>query len=213
MFTGIVEEIGVVEALKTDDNGGCLQLHCQHAGDGMKSGDSLAVQGICLTITQLYPSAVGGKRLQFDLGSETVRRTNLSELRTGEGVHLERPLSLQSRLHGHLVQGHVDGVGVLKEYRNEGGSLLLNVIAPASLFDYMISQGSIAVDGVSLTIVSLQENPNNTPNFSFMLTPHTQRMTTLGKRSLGSKLNLEIDMLAKYVHRFLYHLPPDTFIC
>ena len=214
MFTGVIEKMGVVRSLSVNTQQGCLRVGCPSVKsvgsdwglESFKLGDSLAVQGVCLTITHRETSPAGELLLQFDLGSETLRRTNLSELTTGDKVHLERPLCLNDRLHGHLVQGHVDNLGELRQQHPEGDSLLLKVAVPKSLFRYLIPQGSIAVDGVSLTIGSLPESTSEYW-FSFMLTPYTQQQTTLATKKLGEKLNLEVDMMAKYASHLLSRIP------
>jgi riboflavin synthase len=188
MFTGIVEERGRVRSV-----GGPLEVEATTVAADSSIGDSIAVNGVCLTVTNRDDG-----RLTFDLAEETLERSTLGTLAEGDPVNLERPVTLLSRLGGHLVQGHVDGVGIVEEIRKaEGGETMRISIAP-SLLSYVVEKGSIAVDGVSLTVASTENG-----TFSVALVPHTLAATTLGSVSVGDRVNLEVDILAKYVESLL----------
>jgi riboflavin synthase len=185
MFTGIVEERGRVRTL----DGGRLVVACRTVGDDAAMGDSVAVNGVCLTGVGAAPGS-----LSFDLAPETLSRTTLSRLRPDDPVNLERPLTLASRLGGHLVQGHVDGVGTVRSSSGNGQGIRLRIALPERLRPYMVEKGSVAVDGVSLTVAAADEE-----GFEVALVPHTLEVTTLGARRPGDEVNLEADVLAKYV--------------
>jgi riboflavin synthase len=185
MFTGIVEERGRVRTL----DGGRLVVACRTVGDDAAVGDSVAVNGVCLTVVGAAPGS-----LSFDVAPETLSRTTLSRLRPGDPVNLERPLTLASRLGGHLVQGHVDGVGTIRSSSGNGQGIRLRIALPERLRPYMVEKGSVAVDGVSLTVAAADEE-----GFEVALVPHTLEVTTLGDRRPGDEVNLEADVLAKYV--------------
>jgi riboflavin synthase len=195
MFTGIVEELGQVAAL----DGGRLRITSSKVLDGAHVGDSIAVDGCCLTVSQF-----GAGWWEADLSDETLRRTTLGELRPGDDVNLERPVRLQDRLGGHIVQGHVDGVGEVIRPAPD-----LQVRMPRELLRYVVEKGSVAVDGVSLTVVDVLDD-----GFTVALIPHTCEVTTLGQRRLGDAVNLEVDVTVKYVERLLTwqdgSVPPGT---
>ena len=186
MFTGIVEELG--EVVRCSD--GRLLVRCQKVPEDFPVGASVAVNGVCLTVVEN-----GGGSLAFDLSEETLHRTALSRLTAGSPVNLERPVTLTSRLGGHLVQGHVDGVGLVVDVGRDG---VVTIEAPSPLARYLVDKGSVAVDGVSLTITGVDGN-----RFTVALVPHTLEMTTLGRTQSGDPVNLEADVIAKYVERFL----------
>ncbi len=190
MFTGIVEERGEVLAL----DGGRLSIGCHVVVADSPLGASVAVNGTCLTVVDRDDEHLG-----FDLTDETVARTSLRRLGTGHPVNLERPVSLAARLGGHIVQGHVDGVGTIDaiELGSDGGALL-RVRVPAELLRYAIEKGSITVDGVSLTVASLHDD-----GVTIALIPHTRAVTTLGTVAVGDPVNLEMDMIARYVERLM----------
>lgn len=201
MFTGIVEAKGTVVAVSRSSGGMRLAVDLAEL-DGLRPGDSLAVNGVCLTITGLQ-SAVAS----MDVVLETLRRTTLKDLRPGEPVNLERPARPTSLLGGHVVQGHVDAVGRVMARRPHGEGILLEVAAPADVMRYVVPKGSIAVDGVSLTVVS--ETPGGR-GFVVALIPHTLAATTLGRRMVGAPVNLEADVLGKYVERLLASAQGDA---
>jgi riboflavin synthase len=189
MFTGIVEERGAVRSAGP----GRLEVACRTVVEGSDVGSSVAVNGVCLTVVDR-----GEGRLGFDLSEETLRRTSLGRLREGDPVNLERPVTLSTRLGGHLVQGHVDGVGTITALeRSEDGATV--VVRPQSgLERYLAEKGSVAVDGVSLTVARLHEGA-----FEVALIPHTLEATTFGSAAVGDPVNLEVDVIAKYVERLM----------
>lgn len=190
MFTGIVEEVG--EVLERRDSR--LVVSARVVQEGTAHGASIAVSGACLTVVE-----IGSGRLGFDVGPETRERTTLGGLRPGDLVNLERPLRLGGLVGGHLVQGHVDGVGTVAELRRDAASARLTVQwRGTGLTALLIPQGSVAVDGVSLTVATLRDG-----EFEIMLIPHTLEHTTLGGLAPGMRVNLEADMIAKYVERVL----------
>ncbi|MBI3648164.1 MAG: riboflavin synthase [Actinobacteria bacterium] len=190
MFTGIVEELGEVAAIE----GGRLVVACRTLARDADVGASVAVNGTCLTVV-----ANGGDALAFDLSGETLARTSLGRLSPGASVNLERPVTLGARLGGHLVQGHVDDVGEVVAREPDGaGGALLKVRVPAELLRYVVEKGSIAVDGVSLTAAALDG-----AEVAIALIPHTLAATTLGTAAPGDPVNLEVDVIAKYVERLL----------
>ena len=188
MFTGIVEEVGQV-ILKVPDK---LTVRAQKVLEGLKLGDSIAVNGACLTITNLDKSS-----FTVDLMPETLRQTNLGLLNYGDEVDLERPLSLGSRLGGHLVQGHVDSTGRVTLVKPEGEAKIMGFKASDEVMRYIVKKGFVAVDGVSLTVTDLNQN-----SFQVSLVQSSQRNTILGARKIGDLVNLEVDIMAKYAERF-----------
>ena len=193
MFTGIVEEIGTVQRLAESEGGWRLVVQGALAASDSRLGDSIAVNGVCLTIARREADA-----LTFGLAPETLARTNLGDLRPGDGVNLERALPANGRIGGHFVQGHVDGTGTLAERRPDGDSLRVAVQAPPELLRYLVPKGYIAVDGTSLTLIDVRDD-----RFTFMLVAYTQQNIVLPRRPLGARVNLEVDVLAKYAERFL----------
>jgi riboflavin synthase len=190
MFTGLIEEVGRVLA----HDGARLVVGARVILPDATVGASIAVNGACLTVVESGPERVG-----FDLGPETRARTTLGVLEVGDRVNLERPLRLGALVGGHLVQGHVDGVGIVSELRREGETARLRVACPeGALATLLIPQGSVAVDGVSLTVAALEEAA-----FEIMLIPHTLAQTTLGGLGSGQRVNLEMDVIGKYVQRAL----------
>jgi riboflavin synthase len=190
MFTGIVEELGEVRAMSDRR----LVVGCPTVASDAAVGDSIAVNGVCLTVIERAEDW-----LAFDLSEETVVRTSLSRLLDGHAVNLERPLTLSTRLGGHLVQGHVDGVGVVSGFnRDETNGAILTVKPPAELLRYIVEKGSVAVDGVSLTVASIAGG-----GFSVALIPHTLAATTLGGTRPEDVVNLEVDVIARYVETLM----------
>jgi riboflavin synthase len=190
MFTGIVEERGVVHEVSPAR----LAVDCRSVTADADVGASVAVNGVCLTVVERSE-----ERLAFDLSEETLRRTSFARLSPGDAVNLERPLMLVSRLGGHIVQGHVDGVGevTVLEPSPDGGAWL-TVRAPEGLLRYLVEKGSVCVDGISLTVAAREAD-----TFSVALIPHTMDVTTLGSTRLGDPVNLEVDVIAKYVEMLL----------
>ncbi len=190
MFTGIIEELGAVREVGPHR----LVVGCDTVSADAEIGSSIAVNGCCLTVVER-----GDARLAFDLSEETLRRTGLGRLAPGDPVNLERPLTLMSRLGGHLVQGHVDGVGTIAALeRDDAGGAWMRIEAPAGIRRFLAEKGSIAVDGVSLTVAALDEG-----GFSVALIPHTLAATTLGAAGVGDPVNLEVDVIAKYVEALM----------
>ncbi|MDR5695096.1 MAG: riboflavin synthase [Armatimonadota bacterium] len=193
MFTGIVQGMGVVVGVEDLPSGRRLTIEAPSLLGNAQIGESIAVNGVCLTITRIE-----GNRFQVDVGAETLRRTTLGKLQAGAAVNLERPLTLTQPLGGHIVQGHVDGVGVVVRKVEEGPSVWMEIGAPPEIMRYIVEKGSVAVDGVSLTVASRKEG-----SFAVSLIPHTLAVTTLGIRKVGDEVNIEVDILAKYVEQLL----------
>jgi riboflavin synthase len=190
MFTGIVEELGAVLKRAPER----ITVSCRTVVTDTDVGSSIAVNGVCLTVVDRGPGHLG-----FDLSEETVRRTGLARLSAGDPVNLERPVTLSTRLGGHLVQGHVDGVGEVVGVEAEPtGGAWLTIRPPAELLRYIVEKGSVSVDGVSLTVARVDGDA-----FSVALIPHTLAVTTLGTARVEDAVNLEVDVLAKYVERLL----------
>lgn len=192
MFTGIVESLSEVVKVEPESAGSRIVL--RHGFTPLPElGDSIAINGVCLTVV-----AADTDLLTFDAVQETLERSNLGELQAGRLVNLERPMSAKGRFDGHVVQGHVDGTGTIVARSGEGDSQRLRVELGADLARYVVEKGSITVDGVSLTVTAVGADW-----FEFVLIPHTLDVTTLGRRSVGERVNLEVDVIAKYVERLL----------
>jgi len=187
VFTGIIEEVGRVASAQSNS----LTISASQALCGMEAGESIAVNGVCLTITSFNTNP-----LSVDIMPETLMRTNLGLLCVGDEVNLERPLALGGYLGGHLVQGHVDDTGRVTSMNREGGAMLIRFEAPPQVMDYMVEKGFIAVDGVSLTVVT-----KDTSSFQVAIVDYTRRHTTLGSKRVGDLVNLEVDVIAKYVEQ------------
>jgi len=197
MFTGIVEEAGTVERIRPTAKSIELTVRAGVTGRGLKTGGSLAVNGCCLTAVKI--SARGNcKLVQFDLLQETWRRTNLQFARPGSLVNLERPLRASGEFGGHFVTGHIDGVGKLIRWERAGQDHVLDVAAPAEVMRYIVFKGSVAVDGISLTVAGV-----NKKSFRIWIIPHTYEITALRERRVGDAVNLEADLLGKYAEKFL----------
>lgn len=192
MFTGIVEETGVVERIRQGPKSTELYVRPKTVGRSLRVGNSIAVNGACLTV-----AAKRGCLLRFDVLNETMTRTNFGELEHGSLVNLERPLRADGRLDGHFVQGHVDGTGVVRRYEKSGSDYVLEVKAPAAIMKYIVEKGSISVDGISLTVAAFGGNW-----FRIWIIPHTHEITNLCVRRAGQRVNLEADMLAKHLEKF-----------
>ncbi|HVY68289.1 MAG TPA: riboflavin synthase [Verrucomicrobiae bacterium] len=197
MFTGIVEEAGVVEAVRPSDQGIELVVRAKVCGRGLKTGDSVAVNGCCLTVTRQKAKGAA-KLVHFDLLRETWERTNLKSCQPGALVNLERSLRADARLGGHFVTGHIDGVGVITRWERAGADHVLEIKAPPDVMRYLVFKGSIAVDGMSLTVAAVTKN-----SFRIWIIPHTFELTALRDRKTGDTVNLEADLLGKYVEKFL----------
>ncbi len=193
MFTGIVEELGVVKALRRDAGAARLTISASTVLESTAIGDSICVNGVCLTVVEMNRGDFSA-----DVAVETLKVTNLGELKIGAQVNLERALQLSARIGGHLVSGHVDAVGRIREKREEGNGWRIFIDAPASVLRYVIKKGSIAVDGISLTVADV-----DAAGFSIAMIPHTAKLTTLGFKKAGDGVNLESDIIGKYVERLL----------
>jgi riboflavin synthase len=193
MFTGIIEGLGTVAQVRPVDGGSRLTVSADFSLEGTGIGDSIAVNGACLTVVSLQ-----GPRFSVDVSPETLARTTFESVKTGERVNLERALRLSDRLDGHLVSGHVDGLGAITGKQSQGNAIVVTFEVPEALSRYMIPKGAVAVDGISLTINSCEKE-----RFNVSVIPHTAAMTTLGLKGAGARVNIETDMLGKYVEKFL----------
>ena len=200
MFTGIVEELGTVRAVTPNAGGARIEIVAQQVLDDAALGASIAVNGCCLTVVELFDDGWAA-----DAVTETLDRTALGRLRAGDPVNLERPVRAADRLGGHVVQGHVDAVGTVRARTPlPDGSTRMTVAAPASVLRYVVEKGSITVDGISLTVAALASlEEGGSDGFDVAVIPHTLAVTTLGTRQPGDPVNLEVDVLAKYVERLL----------
>jgi riboflavin synthase len=197
MFTGIVEETGVVERIRPAANSIELTVRTKQCGRGLKVGASLAVNGCCLTVVKL--GARGSSRLaQFDLLKETWQRTNLQFVQPGSMVNLERPLRTDGNLGGHFVTGHIDGLGKITRWERLGQDHVLDIAAPPEVMRYVVFKGSMAVDGISLTVAGVSKK-----SFRIWIIPHTYEVTALHERTTGDAVNLEADLIGKYVEKFV----------
>jgi riboflavin synthase len=192
MFTGIIKEMGTVAQAKVSATGMALAVNTLTVAELSGIGDSVAVNGACLTVTKL-----DGKTFHADVMRETLNKTTLGSFRAGDKVNLELALAAGERFGGHFVLGHVDDVGIVAEVRREGGSWIMGVSAPREFTKYLVPKGSVAVDGVSLTLTEVDD-----AGFRVSLIPHTLEVTTLGSRSVGDKVNLEADVIGKHIYQY-----------
>lgn len=197
MFTGIVEETGTIERIQPTAKSIELTVHAKVCGRGLKIGDSLSVNGCCLTVVKLKPHKKG-RLVQVDLLKETWERTNLQYARIGSLVNLERSLEVGARLGGHFVTGHVDGTGVITRWEKAGEDHVLEISAPPEVMRYLVFKGSVTVDGISLTVAAVRKK-----SFRIWIIPHTFEVTALRERKVGDAVNLEADILGKYVRQFV----------
>ncbi|SEL91231.1 riboflavin synthase alpha chain [Blastococcus sp. DSM 46786] len=207
MFTGIVEEVGTLAARedhgRAGDEAAVLSIRARTVLTDVSLGDSIAVNGVCLTVTGVQPGDDGSGVWTTDVMAETLRRSSLGAVAEGQPVNLERAVAPHTRLGGHIVQGHVDGVGrILSRTPGEHWEVV-RIALPADLSRYVVEKGSIAVDGVSLTVSAVSAAADPDPWFEVSLIPTTLRETTLGARAPGEPVNLEVDVIAKYVERLL----------
>ncbi len=201
MFTGIIEGLGTITAIHPSGQGSRLSITSDFDLTGTRIGDSIAVNGACLTAVILE-----GRRFTVDVSPETLERSVLGRIKIAERVNLERALRLSDRLDGHLVSGHVDGIGTLREKKTLANAIVMVYRVPESLSRYMIEKGSVAVDGTSLTI-----NRCDKVSFEVSIIPHTAGLTTVGLKKVGDAVNIETDMIGKYVERFVLNRgPSDT---
>ena len=205
MFTGIIEETGTIEAISPSAEGIRLVVRAKVCAKDVRLGDSIAVNGCCLTVVAAKAAKGGGKRLEFDLLQETWDRTSLSQATVGAAVNLERALAAGARLGGHFVTGHVDGTGKIIRWERKGQDHVLVIQAPAAILRHVITKGSIAVDGISLTVGTVTRT-----GFTLWIIPHTFAVTALRERKVGDPVNLEGDLLGKYVEQFMARRAPAT---
>ena len=206
MFTGIVEELGTLVVREDGADSAVLRIRARRALEGVALGDSIAVNGVCLTVTGVAPDDDGSAVWSTDVMAETLRRSSLRDVAAGDPVNLERAVTPTTRLGGHIVQGHVDGVGTVVSRTPGDDWEVVRIAVPAELSRYVVEKGSITVDGVSLTVSALADGgPGESaqPWFEVSLIPTTLRETTLGERAPGDPVNLEVDVIAKYVERLL----------
>ncbi|MGH9842451.1 MAG: riboflavin synthase [Blastocatellia bacterium] len=193
MFTGIIEELGTIRKITSARDGARLEVSARTVLAGARLGDSIAVNGVCLTVVEQ-----GADWFAADVSAETLRRTSLKQAHVGSKVNLERPLTPSTRLGGHIVQGHVDGTGEFLEARAAGEGFVVRIGFPPELACYIVEKGSIAVDGISLTVAALSD-----AWFEIAIIPHTWRATNLAALERGAAVNLEVDVIAKYVERMM----------
>jgi len=198
VFTGIVESVGVVKEVRREGDLAHLTIEAPELADGVGQGDSVAVDGACLTVT-----GYGDGRVRFDAVRETLERTALGTLRSGSRVNLERAMRADGRLDGHIVQGHVDGTGRVERLERDGDDVRLFIRCDAEISGSLVEKGSVTVDGVSLTVVGVDD-----AGFDVALIPHTLAVTTLGDLQPGDLVNVEADVLGKYVKRYLERVLP-----
>jgi riboflavin synthase len=193
MFTGIIEGFGTISAIQPVGKGRKISIEADFILDQASIGDSIAANGACLTVVRIDKN-----RFDVDISPETVTRTTFNTIRVGDRVNLERALKLSDRIDGHLVSGHIDGIGIVKQKKSSDNAVLLSFGVPEAFTRYMIKKGSVAVDGISLTINDLE-----TDRFEVSIIPHTARLTTLAEKKVGDPVNIETDMIGKYVERLL----------
>jgi len=192
MFTGIIEGLGTIGAIRPAGQGKRLTIEADYALDQTKIGDSIAVNGACLTVVK-----INGSKFEVDLSPETLAASTFDKAKRGDRLNLERAMRLSDRIDGHLVLGHVDGIGVIKQREKLGNAIVVAIAVPEAFARYMIHKGSVAVDGISLTI-----NACEPKSVTVSIIPHTARLTTIGMKQKGAPVNIETDMIAKYVERF-----------
>jgi riboflavin synthase len=193
MFTGIIEGQGNIAAIRSSGQGNRVTIEAGFSLDQTKVGDSISVNGACLTAVKIED-----RRFEVDVSPETLKTTIFDQAKVGDRVNLERAMRFSDRIDGHLVSGHVDGTGILKQREILGNAIIVTIEAAESLTRYMIAKGSVALDGISLTI-----NSSNADSFSISIIPHTAKLTTIGTKNRGDRVNIETDMIGKYVERFL----------
>jgi riboflavin synthase len=192
MFTGIIEGLGIIDTIQSAGQGKRLAIEAEFTLDQTKIGDSMAVNGACLTVVR-----ISGKKFEADLSPETLAASTFNTAKRGDRLNLERAMRLSDRIDGHLVSGHIDGIGIINQQQKLGNAMMVTVAVPEALSRYMIPKGSVAVDGISLTI-----NVCEPKSFTVSIIPHTARSTTIGMKKKGDAVNIETDMISKYVERF-----------
>lgn len=199
MFTGIVEEIGTIQSLLKGTKSAKIVIKGKKVLEDVKLGDSIATNGVCLTVTDFTSNTFA-----VDVMAETLRRSNLKNLVPGSKVNLERALRVGDRLGGHLVSGHIDGVGLIKDFKKEDNAIWVSIGAPREILKYIILKGSITIDGISLTVAYVDDSI-----FKVSVIPHTKDVTTLLTKDSGDEVNLECDMIGKYIEKFLSYEEPN----
>ncbi|MGN1007358.1 MAG: riboflavin synthase [Butyricicoccus sp.] len=197
MFTGIIEEVGTVRRVSTGAAYGTIDIQARTVLEGTKLGDSIAVNGVCLTVTGLSSDG-----FTADVMAETMRRSALGQLKSGSKVDLERAMAADGRFGGHIVSGHIDGVGTIREMKHEGNAVWVTITASAAILRGIVEKGSIAIDGISLTVAAVDDT-----SFSVSIIPHTGTQTILLDKKPGDPVNLENDIIGKYVQRFMEPAP------
>lgn len=193
MFTGIIEETGKVEAVAKGSNSAVITIAAVKVLEDTKIGDSIAVNGVCLTVT-----SISGRKFSADVMAETLRRSSLGSLKHGSMVNLERAMAANGRFGGHIVSGHIDGVGIISSFEKEDNAVWVEIETPAKILRYIVEKGSITIDGISLTVAKLTDS-----SFAVSVIPHTGEETTLLNRNPGDIVNLENDIVGKYVERLM----------
>lgn len=193
LFTGIIEEIGTVKSIHVTGNSGTVNIKAKKVLEGTKVGDSIAVNGICLTVTSMTDTG-----FTADVMAETVRRSSLSACRGNDEVNLERAMAADGRFGGHIVSGHIDGTGTITSLSREENAVWVTISSKPGIIKYIVEKGSVCIDGISLTVAGVNDD-----NFSVSVIPHTAGQTTLLKKRVGDMVNLENDIVGKYVERFL----------
>ena len=193
MFTGIIEEVGTVVSLTRQSDKAVLEIIGDKIFSDLKTGDSVAVNGVCLTAF-----SIKGSSFCADVMNETFHRSSLSTLKKGSHVNLERAMSAEGRFGGHIVSGHVDGTGIIQEIKKDGNAVWYKIAADRNILGYIVEKGSVAIDGISLTVAKLDRD-----SFSVSVIPHTSRETILSEKSVGDRVNLENDIIGKYVERLM----------
>jgi len=193
MFTGIIEEVGKVKEVCRNGNNSFIRVQAEKVLEDVHNGDSIAVNGVCLTVT-----AHDGNIFQADVMNETLNRSSLGSLKTGSSVNLERAMQAVGRFGGHIVSGHIDGTGIISEVRNDGIAVWYRISAEKNIMRYIVEKGSVAIDGISLTVAEVTEK-----NFSVSVIPHTATHTVLSDKKAGDVVNLENDIVGKYVEKLM----------
>jgi len=193
MFTGIIEGSGTISGIKPSGQSRRMAINADYKLDNTKIGDSIALNGACLTVVSF-----SGRRFEVDVSPETVAKTTLGKAKIGDRVNLERALRISDRIDGHLVSGHIDGIGTIKSRKTQENAIIITFNIPESVSYYIITKGSVAVDGISLTV-----NECHHQSFQVSIIPHTAKLTTLGFKKISDSVNVETDMIGKYVERFV----------
>lgn len=193
IFTGIIEELGVVNSIAINGASGCITIKAKKVLEGTQLGDSIAVNGTCLTVT-----SINSDGFSADVMAETVKRTSLSQVGKGDLVNLERAMILNGRFGGHIVSGHIDGTGTITKYTKEENAIWVTIKAPDEILDLIVEKGSICIDGISLTVATVSDQ-----DFQVSIIPHTAKETTLIHKKVGSLVNLENDIVGKYIKKLM----------